>query len=296
MNKRTAIIFYILSFYVVVQFIWWGYHIIDLTKSINSNSDHVQKSISMIAGEGAVFLVLLLIGIWQIRRSLLQDIKLGNRQKNFLLSVTHELKTPLAANKLYLQTINKRDLTKDQTKELVDKAIEENVRLSRMIDNILQASRLENQVSEFHPEKFDITPLFNTLKERYTSIHSAINIQINTNLEEEINADRSMMEMIFSNLIDNAIKYAGKDSNIVLYAFTEDDQTVIGVKDDGAGIPSNEKAEIFNRFYRIGNEDTRIQKGTGLGLFIVKQLVSMHNGQIACLDVQPHGANFEIRL
>ncbi|TNE74462.1 MAG: two-component sensor histidine kinase, partial [Bacteroidetes bacterium] len=137
MNRRTAIIFYVLSAYVVIQFIWWGYHIIQLTGEVSQENSNIGKRIVMIMGEGAVFLLLLIIGIWQIRRSILRELKLTARQKNFLLSVTHELKTPLAANKLYLQTVLKRDLSKDQTNELVSKAVSENARLEHMIDNIL---------------------------------------------------------------------------------------------------------------------------------------------------------------
>jgi signal transduction histidine kinase len=131
MNRRTAIIFYILSAYVLIQFLWWGFHIIQLTSELTGESDAIGKRIVMIMGEGAVFLLLLLVGIWQIRRAIIKELKLSERQNNFLLSVTHELKTPLAANKLYLQTIKKRDLTKEQTQELIDKALNENGRLER---------------------------------------------------------------------------------------------------------------------------------------------------------------------
>ena len=146
MNRRTALIFYVLSVYVVVQFIWWGYHLIELTSEVANESSQVSKRVTMIIGEGGVFLILLLIGIWQIRRSIRKELKLSEKQNSFLLSVTHELKTPLAANKLYIQTITKRELSKEQINELLAKAIEENTRLERMIDNILNASRLENNV------------------------------------------------------------------------------------------------------------------------------------------------------
>ena len=115
MNRRTALIFYVLSVYVVVQFVWWGYHLIELTSQINDSSDLVSKRVVMIIGEGAIFLLLILIGIWQIRRSIKKELALSKRQKNFLLSVTHELKTPLAANKLYIQTVTKRNLNHKQT-------------------------------------------------------------------------------------------------------------------------------------------------------------------------------------
>ena len=139
MNRRTALIFYVLSAYVVIQFLWWGYRIIELTNELAKESTEISSRVRMILGEGSVFLLLLLIGIWQIRRSIRKELKLSTRQNNFLLSVTHELKTPLAANKLYIQTIQKRDLSKEQTNDLLKKSIEENARLEYMIDNILNA-------------------------------------------------------------------------------------------------------------------------------------------------------------
>ena len=144
MNRRTPVIFYILSIYVVVQFIWWGFHLVDLNHQLHAESSVAYKRVTMVIGEGIVFLLLLVVGIWQIHRSIRKDLLLSKRQKNFLLSVTHELKTPLAANKLYIQTVTKRELSKEQSNELLQKAIDENTRLERMIDNILNASRLEN--------------------------------------------------------------------------------------------------------------------------------------------------------
>jgi signal transduction histidine kinase len=121
----------------------------------------------MIIGEGAIFLLLLLIGIWQIRRSIKKELALSKRQKNFLLSVTHELKTPLAANKLYIQTVTKRNLNQKQTNELLTKAIDENSRLEQMIDNILNASRLENKVLDPTKEDVDFNLLSNQIKKRF---------------------------------------------------------------------------------------------------------------------------------
>ena len=155
MNKRTAIIFYILSIYVIIQFIWWGYHLIELTQELVQKDELISKRVTMIMGEGTVFLVILFLGIWQIRRSIYRELRLSERQNNFLLSVTHELKTPLAANKLYIQTINKRELSKDQQNDLLRKAIDENRRLENMIDNILNASRLENNALSIEKEKFN---------------------------------------------------------------------------------------------------------------------------------------------
>lgn len=295
MNRRTALIFYVLSAYVIIQFIWWAYHLIELSEELNRGSEIVAKRTRMVIGEGIVFLSLMFIGIWQIRKSILRDLKLSQRQKNFLLSVTHELKTPLAANKLYIQTVTKRDLDKEQEKELLHQAIQENVRLEKMIDNMLQAARIETNVLEAHLEPIDFCAVLNELTERFRQLKKKEDIYCECSPGLQLHSDRVMVESIMSNLIDNAAKYAPEDE-ITVYAFAENKKIVFGVRDRGKGIPKEAQKDIFKKFYRMGNEETRTQKGSGLGLYIVSELVKVLGGKIACLDHKPKGTDFRIIL
>jgi len=294
MNRRTAIIFYILSAYVVIQFVWWGYHLIELTEEVSEESMLVSRRVKMIIGEGSVFLLLLLIGIWQIRRSILKDLKLSERQNNFLLSVTHELKTPLAANKLYLQTLQKRDLGREKSLDLQKKAIDENNRLDRMINNILNASRIENNAFQLEKESFDLCKLIQKIYDRITILSSNHSILLNCQENIFLYADQFSVETILLNLIENAIKYSPKGSEIEIYARKNEDKILFGVVDQGIGISASDKKSIFKQFYRVGKEEVRTQKGTGLGLFIVAQLTAMNHGSIECLDNSPKGTNFKI--
>ena len=296
MNRRTALIFYVLSAYVVIQFVWWGYHLIELTEEVTKESLQAGRRVRMIIGEGAVFLLLLLIGIWQIRRSIHKELKLSERQNNFLLSVTHELKTPLAANKLYIQTIQKRVLSPEQTEELLKKSIEENTRLDYMINNILNASRLENNALNIVKEKFNLSNLIESIHSRYNNISETEKVSTTCDQDLFIYADKFSIETILNNLVENAIKYSESNAKVVIYAHQQDNLTTFGVKDEGIGISKTDKLSIFNKFFRVGNEEVRTQKGTGLGLFIVAELVRMNNGKISCLDNQPNGTNFQITL
>jgi len=296
MNRRTALIFYVLSAYVVIQFLWWGYHIIELTNELAKESTEISSRVRMILGEGSVFLLLLLIGIWQIRRSIRKELNLSARQNNFLLSVTHELKTPLAANKLYIQTIQKRDLSKEQTNDLLKKSIEENARLEYMIDNILNASRLENNALAIEKEEFDLVLLIQSVKKRFETIS---NQKITISFSEDkimLIADKFSVETILNNLVENAIKYSEDNALILIYASKNNNHIQFGVIDNGIGISKEDKVNVFNKFYRVGNEEVRTQKGTGLGLFIVAELVRKHAGKITCLDNDPQGTNFKIIL
>lgn len=296
MKRQTAIFFYLLGIYVVLQFAWWGFHLIQLTEGIKKEPSEVSKRVIMIIGEGLVFFIILLFGLWKIRSSIKKELLLSQRLTNFLLSVTHELKTPLAANKLYLQTIQKRKLDEEKRNDLMEKAIQENVRLEIMIDNILNASRLENNALKPVKEKIDFSELFNQLIDRF---HKRQQIEfIKRSIQTKINAtvDVFFIETILNNLIENAVKYGGDIEDIEVYLHENNAKIIFGVRDNGPGISKNARKEMFKKFYRIGNEETRIQKGSGLGLFIVAELVRIHNGKILYKENLPKGANFEITL
>jgi two-component system, OmpR family, phosphate regulon sensor histidine kinase PhoR len=295
MKKQTSIFFYLLGLYVVLQFSWWGYHLIDLTQKTEVENQLITKRIFMIIGEGIVFFSILLFGFLKIKSSIKKELKFSERQKNFLLSVTHELKTPLAANKLYLQTILKHELSSEKRNELVDKAIAENKRLEKMVDNILNASRIENKNIQLHIENFSLDELIQKIVHRF----SKLGYPITANVEEliQIKADIFMIETIINNLIENALKYGGTNAFIEVYCVKNKNNTVqFGVKDTGPGVEPSFQKDMFQKFVRSGNEETRTQKGTGLGLFIVSEFVKIHKGTINYKDNLPHGANFEITL
>ena len=297
MKKQTAIFFYLLGAYVVVQFMWWGYHLIELTKEVDSQKELVSKRVFMILSEGSVFFLILILGLWKIRSSIKKELKFSERQNNFLLSVTHELKTPLAANKLYLQTIVKRDLEASKRTELIEKAIAENQRLEVMIDNILNATRLDNQVVQLHKEHLNLSDLFQQIADRFNKSLQVDLIQLEIETDVFIDADSFMIETVINNLIENALKYAGHQKTIILYLKQNENKRVIfGVKDEGPGVTLDSQIEIFEKFMRSGNEETRSQKGTGLGLFIAAEFIRIHGGRIVYKNNKPIGANFEITL
>lgn len=297
MKRQTAIFFYVLGAYVVLQFAWWGYHLIELTKEIDNQKAIVSKRVFMIISEGFVFFLILILGLWKIRSSIKKELKFSQRQNNFLLSVTHELKTPLAANKLYLQTVVKRDLEPSKRTELIEKAIAENKRLEAMIDNILNASRLENQVIQLHREQFNLSDLLQEIADRFNKSLQKELIHTDLISGVKVEADLFMIETTINNLIENALKYAGNQKPIVLYLKrTVDSRIVFGVRDEGPGIPLEFQTEIFKKFVRSGNEETRSQKGTGLGLFIAAEFIRIHGGKIIYRNNTPMGSNFEITL
>lgn len=296
MKRQNAILFYILGIYALVQFAWWAYHLIELTEELKQEPTEISKRITMIMGEGLVFFAILLAGIWKIRSSIRKELKLSLQQNNFMLSVTHELKTPLASNKLYLQTILKRELDKDLRQELLQKAIAENERLEALIDNILNAARLENQTFQSERVDIDLSLLVSRIIERLDGKIQGNQSRINADITPSIHVvgDKLMLDAAISNLIDNALKYTQEAVNIQL--LTEGDQTIIRVADQGPGVPIGMENDIFLKFRRGGNEETRTTKGSGLGLFIASEFVKLHGGTITYSPNVPKGAIFQITL
>jgi len=297
MKKQTGFFFYVLGAYVVLQFVWWGYHLIELTKELDTQQSIVSNRVFMIMSEGFVFFTILVLGLWKVRSSIKKELKYSVRQNNFLLSVTHELKTPLAANKLYLQTVLKRNLAEEKRNELIEKAISENQRLEAMVDNILNASRLENDAIQLHKEEFSLSDLLKDIANRFNKILQKNCIKLSILENQTIEGDKFMIETCINNLIENALKYAGNEKEIMLYLERKDKSHLLfGVKDNGPGVPLNYQKDIFKKFVRNEDEETRSQKGTGLGLFIVAEFVRIHGGKVKYKNNVPNGANFEITL
>jgi K+-sensing histidine kinase KdpD len=294
--KQTTFFFYALSVYVILQFSWWGFHLIELTKATDTNASVVDKRIMMVVGEGAVFFLMLLLGLWKIRSSIRKEFELSQRQNNFLLSVTHELKTPIAANKLYLQTIQKRNPSEEMRSDLLNKALKENQRLEHLIDNILNAARVENRALQPIKESVDLNHFINALVVQFRKRYPTATIEVLHAPHKTVHFDVFMIETVLSNLVDNAVKYSQENAQIQINASLTDTQVLLTVSDVGIGIKQEDQAAIFSKFYRIGNEETRTQKGSGLGLFIAQEFLKLHGGSIQYKQNSPTGSVFQLTL
>lgn len=296
MKKQTSFFFYALSVYVVLQFVWWGFHLIQLTKATGESSVLIQKRVTMVLGEGSVFIFLLILGLWKIRSSIRKEFELSQRQNNFLLSVTHELKTPIAANKLYLQTIQKRNPDEEQRHDLLSKALKENERLEKLIDNILNAARVENRALTPIKEAVNLNHFLESLAIQFRKRYPNAKIDFISHFSGEVMFDVFMIETVISNLIDNAMKYSDENPEVQLKSEEIENQVIVSISDNGIGIDSNEQKNIFSKFYRVGNEEIRTQKGSGLGLFIAQEFLKLHQGKIHFIPNKPQGSIFQITL
>lgn len=285
--KRSFVIFYALITYAVAELIWWGYM---LVKSQPGRT-------GMIMGEGMVFVIVFLVGAIYLHKSFNRERKLQEQKKNFLLSVTHELKSPLASIKLLLQTIQKRDLTKAQIQDFIGKSLLDIERLDDMVENMLLASKIDNRSYSFPKASFSLSVLVDSIVNRLQITKCDGNQQIiNAEIEPkiEITGDKFALTSVVTNLVENAIKYSKPCEAVEVKLFQKEGRVHLQVADHGIGIADEEKSRIFDKFYRVGSEDTRNTKGTGLGLYIVKQVLDKHEASIRVKDNRPEGSIFEV--
>ena len=250
----------------------------------------------MILGESIVFIVSLVIGIYLINRGYNEEMKAAQQRRNFLLSITHELKSPLASIKLVLETLKKRTLEKPQVEKITTGALQETERLNTLVNDLLLAARIESAY-QVHPEPLNLVELLKGIVEKMQQKYAKHQFSFQSSLSEKmLSIDQDGFTSVTQNLIENAVKYSVDQAVIHLSLKQEAENIVLEFADQGIGISDKEKKRVFDRFYRVGNEDTRKTKGTGLGLYIVKQIVMAHNGEISIMDNSPKGSIFKIIL
>jgi signal transduction histidine kinase len=250
----------------------------------------------MIVTEGAVFIILLFIGLMQVRRVFAKELALASLQRNFLLSISHELKSPLASIKASLQTFEKKNLEEDKKRKLIYNSLSDIERLENLVDNILFAAKIERDEHGLVKEELDISSICESTLKRFYS--NKKNITVLAEIEPGIflQTDKVGFASVVSNLVENAIKYSPENSTVKVCLKKQSEVVKLSVSDTGAGIPDDEKEKVFQKFYRIGNEETRKTKGTGLGLYIVKRFIELANGKIQVKDNIPTGTTFELEF
>jgi two-component system, OmpR family, phosphate regulon sensor histidine kinase PhoR len=248
---------------------------------------------------GTLFIVLLLLGTILYLILSIKAINLSRRQSNFIDSVTHELKSPIASMKLYLQTLSRHQVSMDEQSGFYRFMLEDLERLDRLINQMLEAGRLEAERSTEEIEDVDLPRLLNDCASAVCLSYRVPADTVHLDLEPcSVRARPVDMEVIFRNLIDNAVKYAGNPPCVQVKSRpAPKNQVLVQVSDNGRGIPHNLRRKIFGRFVRLGLELEREKPGTGLGLYIVRTLVKRLKGRIRVQDPKSGpGTLFEVQL
>jgi signal transduction histidine kinase len=247
---------------------------------------------------GTTFLVLLLLGVVIYLLLSIKSVRLTQRQSNFIDSVTHELKSPIASLKLYLQTLTRRKVSDQQADEFHRAMLEDLERLDSLINHLLDAARIGREPVETPLVEVDLAQLLGSIAhtscQQYHLDDDAVELRLQP---VTMNARANDLEMVFRNLIDNALKYSGPQPKVEVNVTANNGRVTARIADNGPGIPINLRRKIFGRFFRMGSELERKQAGTGLGLFIVRQLVRRMRGKITVRGRgNQRGTVFEVEL
>jgi len=277
----------------MLQAYWWLYTIYQLSAEVTPIQTELDRKFIMILGEGAVFFMILSVGFFLTYRSLRKEVQVSLQQKNFLLAITHELKTPIASLKLYIQTLIKRDLDESKQKDILRRCVKDADRLNGLVDNILLATKIDDDGFPLIKEDLDLSEMMESISLDLLE-NSGRNVSVEFFIQPDVvfNGDKDAFISIITNLVSNALKYSPEESTICVTLVQKEGEVALSVSDEGAGVSRDETQRIFEKFFRSGNEETRKQKGTGLGLYIVRKMVNEHQGVIEVKKNKPKGSIF----
>ena len=317
-TKRLRLIFRVYWFllaYIIAALVWCfielnqqnqqmaSYEISQLKPADANYEDELQKiktakkwKTAQYIGEGSIFLLLILSGAVYIYRAVRRQFRMGRQQQNFMMAITHELKTPIAITKLNLETLQKRKLDDSQQQRLIQNTIQETNRLNNLCNNMLLASQIEAGRHSITKEEINFTKLVKDCVNDFIIRYPQRQFNMEVGDDIFINGDLLMLQMAVNNLIDNAIKYSPKDAPVSIILHQQNNQVNFIVKDVGKGIDATERKKVFDKFYRIGNKATKESKGTGLGLYLTKKIAEQHEAKIFVTENEPVGSCFTIEF
>ncbi|MFT3982168.1 MAG: ATP-binding protein [Ferruginibacter sp.] len=311
---RIFAIYWVLLGYIVAALIFWfitlnqqnnDMRLLRLQQAIERSASPAQMSkieadhdrkVKQYLGEGITFLIIIFVGAILVYRAVKKQLKLSNEQQHFMMAVTHELKTPIAVAQLNLETIQKRKLDEEQRQRLLQNTLHETNRLNTLCNNLLLSSQIEAEGYKILEDEINFSLLvqecINDFIRRFPQRDITAGIEENIILE----GDSNLLQILVNNLIENALKYSPKETVVDVSLQRKTDLIWLAVADSGTGISNTDKQKIFEKFFRLGNEATKRAKGTGLGLYLCKKIVTRHKGRIGITDNPGGGSIFTVQL
>jgi signal transduction histidine kinase len=252
---------------------------------------------------GIIFFLLIITGLVLNTTFLIREIRRNEQHDAFINAVTHELKTPLASIRLYLETLKTRDLEENKRQEFYDVMLADSDRLLQTVEQVLRAGQSGQRRRKINLRKIDVGELVSECvsltRVRYNLGADAVTFTESVNGERPlVKADAEELRVAISNLLDNAVKYSVKGVHILVeVAALDSNKVAVRIEDKGIGIPAAQLKRIFKRFYRVPGRVMARFKGTGLGLFIVSSVVQRHGGKVfAESEGHGQGSRFTIEL
>src|SRR5215510_7866120 len=252
---------------------------------------------------GIIFFGAIITGIILSTIFLVREIRRNEQHDSFINAVTHELKTPIASIRLYLETLMTREVPADRRREFYDIMLDDNDQLLHTVEQVLRAGRLDHRRGYLHKDSVDLADLTQQCTQRARSRYHLDEQSLR--YEENLNGKRPMvlgdaeeLRSVMANLLDNAVKYSFQDVKVLVeVSMPSVRQVLIKVRDSGLGIPNEHLKRVFKRFYRVPGRDALRVKGTGLGLFIVRAVIKKHGGRVRAESAgEGQGTTFTVQL
>ena len=249
--------------------------------------------------EGCFLMIVILGGVLLIFVFWGKQARLNRLQSNFVSSVSHELKSPLASIQLYLETLKLQKVTPEEAREFVEIMLTDTERLSSLIDNILEASGVDPKGLKLHFQPVKLKPFLEEVMEGHRLRFVEKGIQVHFKVQEcpPLQLDKRAMKMVFNNLIGNALRYSPEGSPFTIRVRENGKFCDIDFIDAGIGLSDKDCKKVFGKFYRVQNKETQNIEGAGLGLYLTREIVKNHKGKIkATSEGRGKGSTFTVSL
>ena len=323
--RRTTFIYWTLLFYIVAALVWWfivlekqnqqiakqryinlssqtdSLTTIRLAEKMEAINNETTRNTGKYIAEGITFLILILIGASFVYRSVKRQFKLQQQQQNFMMAVTHELKTPIFNIQGYLDSLIDGGLDDPRVNKLFLQRAAKNVeRLQTIVLDLETISRLESGQLILELQTFDIKDLakevFEDMEIKAAEKNLSLEFKEKASSSIKVRADREKIRQVLVNLIQNSIKYGIPNGRTRVGFYDMDRMVLVEVADNGIGIPKQHLSHIFDRFYRVDKSRSRDQGGSGLGLSIVKHIIEAHKQTINVRSTPNFGSTFGFTL
>ena len=313
--KTIFIVYWFLLLYVVSALVWWYIALSrqneDIFRHRLSEMNLAQKDYSIklaeleqrkkaktaqYMGEGIIFFLLIGAGAIFLYRAVKKQLQLSEQQKNFMMAVTHELKTPIAVTKLNLETLQRRKLDEQQHQRLLQHALDETNRMNALCSNLLVSSQMESGKYAVSLERISLNELIQEMIRDFTNRFPERKVLQDCQEEAMISADTFLLQILVNNLLNNAHRYSPKDQPIEISVNKNKQKVTLSIIDGGKGIAEADRKKVFEKYYRKDMSADKQVKGTGLGLYIVKRITALLDAEINIEENKPSGCIFNVEF